>query len=565
MWGNSSRNRVRPVAVAVLVLLAIGAAACSSSDDEPAASDAPAQVQTDDTTATTDGTTDATVGEVSDRGPVDRGDPETIGEGDPMNLDPVAPGATRIRYSYGPIDVKPGQNNIEFTAPVEHPDEDGWIVRISPNLIREDGTVPPVDVVHLHHGVWLNTSRQDISVPRLPERMFAAGEEKTIATAPEGYGYRNDPDDTWIINYMLHNAFPTEEQLWLVYDLDFIPADAPEAADIAEARPIWLDVVNGSVYPVFDVLGNEGDGGTFTFPDDDPDAYGDGAPLNDWVVDQPGVLMGGAGHVHPGGLTVDLYLDRPGASAAPGSAAADDVQGSEAHLFTSEARYFDPNGPVSWDLSMTYTPGDWRVATQPGDTLRIRTTYDTEFGSWYEAMGIFVLWFAPGETDGADPFVDKVNVEGAITHGPLPENTNYGGEDIGLPDPRDLPSGEAVDTIPIEDFFYLSGDISEGNTEVPVVEPGQTITFDNSPDAPLENGIWHTITSCKAPCTGATGVSYPLADSEVVFDSGQLGDAGEPTAGRLTWETPADLDPGTYTYFCRVHPFMRGAFRVESE
>jgi hypothetical protein len=30
-----------------------------------------------------------------------------------------------------------------------------------------------------------------------------------------------------------------------------------------------------------------------------------------------------------------------------------------------------------------------------------------------------------------------------------------------------------------------------------------------------------------------------------------------------TWETPPDLGPGTYSYFCRVHPFMRGAFRVK--
>jgi len=30
-------------------------------------------------------------------------------------------------------------------------------------------------------------------------------------------------------------------------------------------------------------------------------------------------------------------------------------------------------------------------------------------------------------------------------------------------------------------------------------------------------------------------------------------------------ETPQDLPSGTYTYFCRIHPFMRGAFRVESQ
>jgi len=48
----------------------------------------------------------------------------------------------------------------------------------------------------------------------------------------------------------------------------------------------------------------------------------------------------------------------------------------------------------------------------------------------------------------------------------------------------------------------------------------------------------------------------------VQFDSGELGDAGAPTAGTDTWRTPTNLDPGTYTYFCRIHPFMRGSFRV---
>ena len=98
---------------------------------------------------------------------------------------------------------------------------------------------------------------------------------------------------------------------------------------------------------------------------------------------------------------------------------------------------------------------------------------------------------------------------------------------------------------------------------VPIVRPGGSITFDNTIDAPLGNGIWHTITSCKAPCNRSTGIAFPLADSDIAFDSGELGVAGPPTAGRVTWETPSDLPDGTYTYFCRIHPFMRGAFRVE--
>jgi hypothetical protein len=58
----------------------------------------------------------------------------------------------------------------------------------------------------------------------------------------------------------------------------------------------------------------------------------------------------------------------------------------------------------------------------------------------------------------------------------------------------------------------------------------------------------------------------------VAFDSGELGFNGNqgsignaPASNRSTWQTPQNLSPGTYTYFCRIHPFMRGAFRVETQ
>jgi plastocyanin len=48
----------------------------------------------------------------------------------------------------------------------------------------------------------------------------------------------------------------------------------------------------------------------------------------------------------------------------------------------------------------------------------------------------------------------------------------------------------------------------------------------------------------------------------VQFESGQLG-TRLPGVGTGEWKTPTNLNPGTYTYFCRIHPFMRGAFRVK--
>jgi plastocyanin len=106
---------------------------------------------------------------------------------------------------------------------------------------------------------------------------------------------------------------------------------------------------------------------------------------------------------------------------------------------------------------------------------------------------------------------------------------------------------------------------------VPTIEPGQALTFHNLDAAPTVNAF-HTITACLQPCNASTGIAYPIANGPVTFDSGELGFNGNqgsfgnaPAADRDTWQTPKDLAPGTYTYFCRIHPFMRGAFRVEPQ
>lgn len=471
---------------------------------------------------------------------------------DTMNDDPIAAGATRTRYAYGPIEITPGQNNIAFSdQAVPRPEVDGWITRISPNLRRGDGTVIPSDEVMLHHGVWLNTSRDDPTAPGLPERMFAAGEEKTISDLPEGYGYRYEADDQWTLNYMLHNLVPEEYELYLTYDIDLIPADAPEAAGMVEAQPLWFDVQNGDVYPIFDSPLLEDDD-TYTYPDDAP-ADDSGHEKSRWTVDRDGVLVFGSGHVHAGGKSVDLFLER---------------DGEEVQILNSQAEYWDPNGPVSWDMAMTATPDDWRVAVEQGDVIRISTTYHSDVAAWYESMGIIVVAMAPADAahePGADPFTTEVEVLGEVTHDQLPENANHGGDPTNLPDPTDLPDGEQVDEIPIAGFRYADGQLDASLGAVPLVKAGQSITFDNSTDAPLGNGLWHTITSCKPPCNRSTGIGYPIPDGQFQFDSGQLGDDGAPTAGTFTWQTPADLEAGTYTYFCRIHPSMRGAFRVVEE
>lgn len=483
-------------------------------------------------------------------------------------------GAKRLHFEAGPFEISPGQNNIGFLPGVEKPKVDGFITAIHPDLKLANGRTPGVDVVHLHHGVWLNTSARDSTMAG-PERFFAAGEEKTTMILPEGYGYAYRASDQWTLNYMIHNLWPKPQKVWMTYDIDFIPATSKVARSITPARPIWMDIQNGSVYPVFDALRGSGTNGTYTYPDQEPDAYAKQAsaatppgrrgfrptpPKNVWTVDEDQTIIATAGHLHPGGLHNDLYVTRSGATAPRANRKAGTTD--TARLWRSDAIYYEPAGAVSWDVSMTATPLDYRVSLKQGDVLSTTVTYDTEEASWYESMGIMVVWTAP--TKGIDPFKAKVPTRAVLTHGHLPENDNHGGRPAGRDyiDARKVPSSPtAVQTIPIENFVYARGDMSLADN-IPTVPAGASITFDNAPDAPKANGIWHTITACKAPCNRSTGIAYPRADAAVQFDSGELGIAGPPTANRLTWQTPSDLKAGTYTYFCRIHPFMRGAFRV---
>lgn len=492
----------------------------------------------------------------------------------PIIDDAPVPGAKRLNFRAGPFDIKSGQNNIAFLPGIEKPQVDGYITAIRPDLKYANGKTPGVDVVHLHHGVWLNFSDADATM-RGPERFFAAGEEKTALVLPEGFGYEYEATDQWTLNYMIHNLWPKPRKVWITYAIDFIPATSRAAESITPARPVWMDIQNGEIYPVFDAIKGSGTNGTYTYPDQEPDAYAKqssdanppgrrgfrpSAPKNVWTVDEDRTVIATAGHLHPGGLHNDLYVTRAGATAPkanrkPGTT-------DTARLWRSEAVYYEPAGAVSWDVSMTVTPLDYRVALKKGDVLSTTVTYDTADASWYESMGIMVVWTAP--TKGIDPFRTKVGRRGLLTHGHLPENDNHGGKPAGRAYINALKvqsSPEPVSNILIEDYVYARGDMSLADN-IPTVPAGSSITFDNSLDAPKENGIWHTITACKAPCNRSTGIAYPRADAEVQFDSGELGIAGPPTANRLTWRTPTDMDPGTYTYFCRIHPFMRGAFRV---
>ena len=152
------------------------------------------------------------------------------------------------------------------------------------------------------------------------------------------------------------------------------------------------------MYPVFDAergFDTNGDG-LYTFPDEVPRpqrARVRGAPnvssAARWTVPAGGrTLVWAVGHLHPGGLYMDMQVARDGPDAS--STAGDDP--SEVRpLFRSDAHYYEPAGAVSWDVAMTATRPDWRVHLKAGDVVSVNATYDVRKASWYESMGLFPL------------------------------------------------------------------------------------------------------------------------------------------------------------------------------
>ncbi len=206
-------------------------------------------------------------------------------------------------------------------------------------------------------------------------------------------------------------------------------------------------------------------------------------------------------------------------------------------------------------------------------------------------MGILPLAVSTGVNDpqARDPFDNEAEVRamydagGILTHGRLPENIDSEGEQgPGASGSRASSTARARSATrgsrSTASAYSMGGysafrDFPSTLMRPPLVKRGRGVSFTNLdalPGMPDDEQRWHSITSCKAPCNRGSGIGYPLADGPIKFDSGQLGYGSGTNSGVTTgsneYTTPPLSKAGkTYTYFCRIHPFMRGSVRVKGK
>ena len=273
------------------------------------------------------------------------------------------------RCMVGPVDV-PADEMVEFVTGVAAPSEAGYITSARATLVDGDGNPVPHHMVHLHHAVWLNPMKRDLTCDSYDggfpayDRFFATGKERTKLDLPSGHGYywSNEAPQPytqsapwWALVAHLDGMHGNSDT-YIRLDLGFVSAD--EAKGFTNVRPVWLDVRNCSSEPEYDVRKGSGSGGI---------------ARETWRYRMPigGRFVFVGGHLHDGGRRLVL-----------------DNSASGKRIFVSRAHYGMDDEP--WYLTAmttwTGTPGR-RVAK--GDRLKLTAVYDST-RSWRRVMGIMV-------------------------------------------------------------------------------------------------------------------------------------------------------------------------------
>jgi plastocyanin len=418
-----------------------------------------------------------------------------------------------ITKRFGPIGIGPYAVKYR-TSRFPAPNVSGHVVRMHARVTDRRGRPLPVSRMMLHHLTFKDLgppgrTRHDVTYCKgsLGERFYGTGEEDRELIFPPGYGYEVGRRDRWDANWMLMNHGAKSDRAWIEYTVTI--DDAP---GITGVRSYWTGVVDGcGVDPIFDVPGTGPPGSVHR-----EEAR--------WSVPISGRIIMAGGHIHGGGLNVELGQPDCGDRALFTS---HPLYGNDDHPYYNVLPNLHEPGPISSSL-LTTTTG---VPVRKGERLRISTEYDGEM-MHVRAMGIMHVYIAPGP-EPADPCA------------PLPP-------DITEAMQKDPAAGRLAPPKWIVPLTGLARDGRAIEIERPPgaierLEAPRTVTVDvTSPRFKLNN----------LDVPAGTTLRWRFDDElkhDITVADGPYGFSSQPLSGGRSYRRTL-TQPGAYKLFCSLHP-----------
>lgn len=436
---------------------------------------------------------------------------------------------------------------------VPTPGVTGHITHLETDIIdAQSGQQVPISRLMLHHIVFLNLNRTDSTCAGegytgfdgrkgfgnfAPQRFYAAGEERAKLSMPPGYGYKTNAGDDWamVVMVMNHRAVADNAQIHYEMTVDTDPT-------LKSVKPYWLDVRDCHADPVYNVPSiaqklkkakkknrKKGGGkqasaakrkgkGKKKKKRKKPAPAAISTQSRDYVFPESGRLIAGSGHVHGGAIGLNLTQpgcgDRQVAESIPTWGLAD-------HPFYNVQPVLHEPGPINMS-AFGSTSG---LPVQAGETIRLNSVYDNT-RPHTRVMGIMVVYLVPESVIGACgpvPSWDVLKTTQPGGPGPIPFTIpltalDSSGQAVTIQaPPGKLKDASSNDVTPVGDRFF-----GEPNLRV---RKGSYLTWQ------FLGRELHNVT---------------LANGPEGIGSDNL-DAGRGFTQKFT-------RPGTYRFFCGLHP-----------
>ncbi len=384
---------------------------------------------------------------------------------------------------------------------VAAPDVDGYITRMSADVVDvKTGKPVPIKRIMLHHIVFANLGTAD--APKR-EPFYGDGEERARMELPAGYGYPIHKGERWGWVWMLMNHQPTADKVYIRYRMTIVTGETRK-----EVVPIAWDTSKGRPALVFDVPGGGAPGST---------------DVRTMTRTMPvaGRLVAGLGHVHGGAKS--LALSQPGCAdrsiyrSMPTWGLAD-------HPFYRVRPILHEPGPINMS-QFTSAKG---IPLAKGEPVTLTSRYDNEYPHT-RAMGLLLAYLAP------DPTVTSPSCAAL---------------------PRDLKvlktSTRGRSKVPVRRIRIY--DWSRKGTAVQVNGPAGALQRSDGDATVIADAQRFTAGNLSVPLGATVTWQFPgqvlhnvtVADGPEGFSSNRL-------AGGGSYSKRFER-PGTYTFFCELHP-----------